>query len=342
MNLNVVVGWLVVAVVAQHHPGDKPAPRHIVNLDLPPRQRWQKIIPQYKEELGAILTWINKEIAPLAKYSARLQNATKMPQEYVEEIRGAAESVGFNFSEVYQAQFLYELQHGNTQKACTSIIAEKSNGTIMHVRNQDLSYPGLDKVTIDVEFQKGGKTIYYGTTFAGYVGVPTGMTATGYSVAAHTRFELHSQDECIAAAEKGGQVIGQVIRSVLESTPDFATGTHLLETNEFIISCYLICAGVKHNEGKVITREMDNARDVWQLTDNRWFEVETNWDHWSIPFDGRRKFANDQMNKTTAEKVDMDYMYKIVSTKPDYAGDTVYTSKMVPSLGYYESVVRGH
>jgi hypothetical protein len=128
----------------------------------------------------------------------------------------------------------------------------------------------------------------------------------------------------------------------LEAHADFETGTAKLATKEFIIDCYLICAGVKHNEGKVITRNMDDAEDVWQLTDSRWFEVETNWDHWKIPFDGRRKFANTQMNKTTSEKVDMDYMYNVVSTPPDYARDTVYTSKMVPSLNYYQSVVRGH
>lgn len=340
--MRLFAAFCLVTLVASN-PGDKVAPRYVVNLDLAPEKRWQHIVPDFKDELKSILDWINKEIKPLAKYSQRLQNATKMPQEFVDEIRGLAEAGGFNYSDVYQANFLYELQHGNTDpRACTSIVAEKSNGTIMHVRNQDLSYPGLDKITIDVEFQRGGKTIFYGTTFVGYVGVPTGMTPNGYSVAAHTRFALHTQDECIAAAEKGGQIIGQNIRKILEYHSDFKTGTTMLATEEFIIDCYLICAGMNHNEGKVITRNMDDAQDVWQLTDNRWFEVETNWDHWKIPFDGRRKFVNTQMNKTTAEKVDMDYMYGIVSTPPAFAGDTVYTSKMVPSLNYYQSILRGH
>lgn len=347
MNLHIVLGWLVVTVVGTvlSHPGDKPAPRYTINLDLPPKERWQKIFPEYKKELRTYLDWVDKELAPLKKFSDRLLNVTKMPQEYIDEIHGAVNSIGFNFSELYQMQFFYELQsaHSNKQpQACTSIIAENSNGTIMHVRNQDLSWPGLNKLTIDLDFQKGGKTIFFGTTFVGYIGVPTGMTANGYSVAAHTRFASHSQDECIAAAEKGGQVIGHQIRSILEANPDFSTGTKLLATKEFIVDCYLICAGAKHNEGKVITRNLDDAEDVWQLTDDRWFEVETNWDHWKIPLDGRRRFANTQMNKTTAQEVDLEYMYNIVSTPPDYAGDTVYTSKMVPSLGYYQSIIRGH
>jgi len=341
--MNLLLLLIPALVASQHHKGDRVAPRYTINLDLAPEKRWAHIIPDFKDDLAKILAWIDKTIAPLKKYSERLQNATKMPQEYIDEIRGAAASGGFKYEDVYQAQFLYELQHGNTvPKMCTSIVAEKSNGTIMHVRNQDLSYPGLDNVTVDIEFQRGGKTVYYGTTFVGYVGVPTGMTATGYSVAAHTRFALHTQDDCIKAAEKGGQIIGQQIRQALDKHSDFESGTNYLATKEFIIDCYLISAGAKHNEGKVITRNMDDAQDVWQLTDKRWFEVETNWDHWKIPFDGRRKFANEQMNKTTAENVDMDYMYKIVSTSPDFAGDTVYTTKMVPSLGYYETIVRGH
>lgn len=334
---------LLVFATSQNHPGDKPAPRYVVNLDLPPEKRWAHIAPDFKDSLGKILSWIEEKLAPLKKFSERLQNATKMPQEYVDEIRGLAEVTGFKYEDVYQANFLYELSHGTTEsKMCTSIVAEKSNGTIMHVRNQDLSYPGLDNITADIEFQRGGKTVYFGTTFFGYVGLPTGMHANGYSVAAHTRFKLHSEDDCIKAAEKGGQVIGQNIRSVLDSISDFSTATEKLAKQEFIVNCYLISAGLKHNEGKVITRNMDDAQDVWQLTDERWFEVETNWDHWKIPFDGRRRFANQEMNKTTAEKIDMDYMYKIVSTPPDFASDTVYTTKMVPSLNYYESVVRGH
>jgi len=345
MNLSFVVAWLcaIAPALVASNPGDRIAPRYIINLDLAPEKRWQHIVPDFKTELGKILAWIDKDLGPLKKFSERLQNATKMSQEYVDEIRGAAESVNFKFKDVYQANFLYELSHGNTaSKMCTSIVTERSNGTIMHGRNMDLSYPGLDNITIDVEFQKSGKTIYFGTTFVGYVGLPTGMRANSYSVAAHTRFKFHSEDACIAAAEKGGQVIGQNIRRVLETYSDFSTATTQLASEEFIINCYLISAGVQHNEGKVITRNMDDAADVWQLTNNRWFEVETNWDHWKIPLDNRRKFANTQMNKTTAEAVDMDYLYKILSTSPSLAHDTVYTSKMIPSLNYYQSVVRGH
>lgn len=346
MHLPTAFIWFVTFTLAfvtsQKHPGDKPAPRYVINLDLAPEKRWAHIAPDFKTPLEKILVWVEKELAPLKKFSERLQNATKMPQEYVDEIRGLAESANLKFEDVYQANFLYELTHGVDSNMCTSIVAEKSNGTIMHVRNMDLSYPGLDNITIDIEFQRNGKTVYYGTTFVGYVGLPTGMHANGYSVVAHTRFQLHSEDDCIAAAEKGGQVIGQNIRSVLNTYSDWSAATKKLETEEFIINCYLISAGLKHNEGKVITRNMDDSQDIWQLTDERWFEVETNFDHWKIPLDGRRHFAYKEMNKTTAEKVDMDYLYKIVSTPPDYAGDTVYTTKMVPSLNMYQSTIRGH
>ncbi len=40
---------------------------------------------------------------------------------------------------------------------CTSIVAQNSNGSIVHARNQDYSMPGLDNITITVDFTRGGE-----------------------------------------------------------------------------------------------------------------------------------------------------------------------------------------
>jgi hypothetical protein len=43
-----------------------------------------------------------------------------------------------------------------------------------------------------------------------------------------------------------------------------------------------------------LTRNREYARDVWYIdvNDGRWFEVETNDDHWRAPDDHRRGVAN--------------------------------------------------
>ena len=60
---------------------------------------------------------------------------------------------------------------------CTSIVAEALDGTILHGRNLDFSATNiLQDLTIIVDFQRRAKTVYTGTTLAGYVGLLTGQS----------------------------------------------------------------------------------------------------------------------------------------------------------------------
>ncbi len=64
--------------------------------------------------------------------------------------------------------------------ACTSIVAQTTDGKILHARNLDFwagmgFTDSLKDMTIQVEFQKQGKTVFYATTFAGMAGVLSGM-----------------------------------------------------------------------------------------------------------------------------------------------------------------------
>lgn len=59
-------------------------------------------------------------------------------------------------------------------------MAEDKNGTMYHARNLDfwagLGFTdGLKNMTFIAEFQKAGKTLFHGTTFAGFSGLLSGM-----------------------------------------------------------------------------------------------------------------------------------------------------------------------
>ena len=43
---------------------------------------------------------------------------------------------------------------------CTSIVAQRSNGTIYHGRNLDYGIPGLQNLTIEVDFVSDGQVLY--------------------------------------------------------------------------------------------------------------------------------------------------------------------------------------
>lgn len=63
---------------------------------------------------------------------------------------------------------------------------------------------------------------------------------------------------------------------------NFNGALNSLSNTELIADVYYILAGTSRNEGAVISRNRMNATDVWQLDQSagRWFEVETNYDHW--------------------------------------------------------------
>ena len=60
---------------------------------------------------------------------------------------------------------------------CTSVVANTPQQHVLHGRNMDWNIPPvLRKLVIDVEFQRSNRTVFTGTTIAGFVGVLNGMT----------------------------------------------------------------------------------------------------------------------------------------------------------------------
>lgn len=65
---------------------------------------------------------------------------------------------------------------------CTSIVAEDADGHIYHGRNLDWNLgDALLKLIINVDYQRGGKTVFTGTTLVGFIGVLNGMRAGQWS-----------------------------------------------------------------------------------------------------------------------------------------------------------------
>jgi hypothetical protein len=57
----------------------------------------------------------------------------------------------------------------------------------LHGRTMDWDMPALERLAIEVEFQQAGKTVFLATTWAGYVGVLTGMRPGAWSVSINYR-----------------------------------------------------------------------------------------------------------------------------------------------------------
>ena len=68
-------------------------------------------------------------------------------------------------------------------------MTQLKNGTILHARNFDFSVVGLPQITIQYSFEKGGKQLYSGNSFAGYIGLITAMRPGAFSISCNSRFQ---------------------------------------------------------------------------------------------------------------------------------------------------------
>lgn len=270
------------------------------------------------------------------------------PSDYAGEVIGCANAMQIPFGWATLFQLGYELS-----EACTSIVAQDIDGTIWHGRNLDFGIgmgftETLKENACQIDFTKGGKTLFTATTFAGYIGVLSGMKTNAFSITIDTRFypEGISQVfyEIIAAIEeKNASLVAFLSRRTLEDVDNWNDAVYSLSNGELISDVYYIVAGVSANQGAVISRNRTDAADVWILDNpSRWFEVETNYDHWNQPpwYDNRRDPANDHMNQLGQTGLSSTALLGILSQKPTLNLQTTYSIVAHPASGTYQSYAR--
>ena len=340
----------------------KQAKRYAVNLDLPPSQRWVNVAKDYQESLAQLLQEVKKMVPPeVVSLASVIGNdvGRYMPFPYGLEMVGVAEAVsGVNVGDVVLGNMLYEVtafSHGKwgaggrgQPKMCTSIVAEAINGTIYHGRNLDYTFTNvLSDMTVIIDFQEGGKTVYTGTTFAGMVGLLTAQKPHGYTITLDERDQGDWWMNALEAIVAGTHGIAALrIRDAVASKEmDFESAVIFLADKPLIAPSYLIVGGTKPREGVVITRDRIAALDLWRLNaeHGRWYLVETNYDHWVPPpsDDDRRDPAIRAMNETTRAGLNPKSLFKVMSTPPVLNSGTTYTVIMSAAIpGLYNTWVR--
>jgi hypothetical protein len=99
------------------------------------------------------------------------------PEKYM-EFEGIAEALGVATSRLIEINYVYEYM-----SFCTSIIAKEKEGTIMHMRILDFTFPELQKAQTYIgEFYKGGKKIYSAVLFGGTPTFQTGYKEGAFSI----------------------------------------------------------------------------------------------------------------------------------------------------------------
>jgi hypothetical protein len=332
----------------------EPVDRFVVNLDLPPEDRWTHILslPKYYNLAQSVYqTLLNMFPTPLQQILLDIGTEigddleTYIHEPYASEMKGLAKVLNFDVGDIVLVNLFYEFT-----AFCTSIVAQTNDGVIYHARNLDLGWgtdftTELQNLTIQVEFQQNNQTIYIGTTYAAYIGLVTGMKPGVFAVTVNERDANDYIGNLLKALEDllfsdDAVVLSFFLRDQLASATSYSQVKQTLITQPLIAQVYLILSGVEAGEGSVITRDRDGAVDVWNLdAPEEWFLLETNEDHW-LPPSPRRATGIKEMEKMGRQNMTFDGLLNVLSTKPVLNSETTYSALISARTLYYQTFKR--
>jgi len=245
---------------------------------------------------------------------------------------------------------------------CTSIVAEDTKGKLYHARNLDFGlFMGWDwrnhtwEVTeylrpliVNINYTRGGKVVFKTTSFAGYIGVLTGMQPGIFTLTMNERFNIDGGYlgfvEWILG-KRDGWWMGFLTRHVLENATSFADAQKTLATEVMLAPAYYILGGNSSGQGCVITRSREKAVDIWDMktiVNHTWYVLETNYDHWEKPLflDDRRTPANKCMMQKGSAAMGFPAIFDVLSSRPVLNKLTTYTALMQVNSGAMESYLQ--
>ena len=333
---------------------DATTPKYVIDLDLPPEERWAKVAEDYASDFGALLLQI-EEMFPkdlvIAVSDLTGELDRYFPYPYADEMRGIVKFAGGNFTlgQVILGNLLYDLTAYRKPKkhngACTSIVAADKHGFLLHGRNLDYALSNkLRDMTIIVQFKtKSNPNVFTGTTFAGFIGILTGCKPGGISISLDERDVGDWWQNAMSALKEGSNgLVSLLIRDVLQTESDdfsFVSAVEKLSSTPIIAPCYLIIAGQLYTEGVVITRDRTAALDKWYLNPDKgeWFILETNYDHWkpAPSDDDRRDPGFKVMNSIGRDNINTQTLFQVMSTDPVLNHKTTYTTIMSPGKAWF-------
>jgi N-acylethanolamine-hydrolysing acid amidase len=257
----------------------------------------------------------------------------------IEGIVAAVDQKEMTMAKCILINALYEIESW-----CTSIIVKQSDGSIIHARNLDFDNPaGMRKVTYRVTFTKDGEYAYDAVMFAGNCGVYTGIKAGAYSISENQRAPNDDPKQLLENMFMmfyGVQEISWLIRKTLENCPDYDCAYKNLANQEINALGYIILAGVKENEGVVISRNRNGPAHEEHINATQWYLVQTNNDHWEdAGCFNRCASAHSNLDALGQDATNIDSLRSSVLLQfPNLNYDTLYNTQFVPSTGYTNTI----
>jgi acid ceramidase len=283
---------------------------------------------------------------------------SKLPQPYADELRGIANVSGVPLGEIVLYNVFYEVF-----TVCTSIVAEDEQGKLYHARNLDFGLflgwnekthdwaitERLRKTIVNVDWKKGGKTIFKSVNFAGFVGVYNGVRPKAFTVTANERFDLKDGGYIgilkWLMGDNSASWMTLLVREVMENATSYNEAVQRLSNTKLMAPVYYIVGGNSSGQGSIIVRSRTETLDVVTLNTsdpNGWYVLETNYDPKSKPLfiDDRRTPGNECMQKLGRQNVSFSGLFNVLSSTTNLNKLTAYTTLMQVDTGTLETYIQ--
>ncbi|MCA8988561.1 MAG: hypothetical protein KDA78_13010 [Planctomycetaceae bacterium] len=219
-------------------------PTLLVNLNLPPEERW-KLTPQQIEWAQMLVNTTLNEIGGVEPYREliELYSAEHIPETFAAEIHSLSGLCSRTNLEILTANLYYDFV--KLLLGCTAFSVNTPNGPI-HARNMDWFSESncLSDYTTIISFQ--GRESFQSVGWPGFAGMFSGIAPGRFAITMNAALSNEPQVP--------GASIAILIREVFETCSDFSSAVEKLCNTTITSDCLLLITGCLADEMLVIER----------------------------------------------------------------------------------------
>ena len=243
-----------------------------------------------------------------------------------------------------------DMSERNGPDMCTSFVASTPEGDIYHGRNLDWNLPdSLKQFIINVDYTRGGETVFTGTTIVGFVGILHAVKANGFAWSMDARRKGGSIP--FNALEgfllDGVRTPEQHARAVFEdaSVTTYSQAVKALSEHKLVNPAYYIVSGTKVPEGTVLARGREGLEKHWDMDgeiqgQEKWYVGVTNYDldHNPPPSDDRSTPLAQNMNALAGKEFGETEVWDVLKTWPTFNQHTDVSMVAKPKDGFFNTL----
>eukprot|EP00826_Nyctotherus_ovalis_P013216 TRINITY_DN1353_c0_g3_i1.p1 TRINITY_DN1353_c0_g3~~TRINITY_DN1353_c0_g3_i1.p1 ORF type:complete len:286 (-),score=47.14 TRINITY_DN1353_c0_g3_i1:16-873(-) len=237
---------------------------YVIDMDLPPVERYAEIAKDHREQIRKVFetakNMVSRNIWRIVADTFRIVTVKKY-KEYAEEFAGIGQLTDLSAIDVYVLNCFYEMS-----AMCTSIVARDKNNKLILARNFDFGFdPVIRKMYTNVVYKRQVKEIVRCGNIAGYVGALTCMRLKAFALAMNGRVRNQFKEFILKLGE-GNIPTAWMLREVVLNAESYEAVVRMVVGRRTVSASFVVIAGIKEDEGTVITRDKDRPVDTKKLS----------------------------------------------------------------------------